>query len=59
MKVSSIKSGLSALFLSVLLAGCSSNPVVEEQPTSTISKTHQCRLARLIPQRLMMWPLRL
>ena len=35
MKVSFIKSGLSALFLTVLLAGCSSNPVVEEQPTST------------------------
>ncbi|MDG1818753.1 MAG: OmpA family protein [Porticoccaceae bacterium] len=35
MKVSSIKSGLSALFFVVLLAGCSSNPVVEEQPTST------------------------
>jgi peptidoglycan-associated lipoprotein len=35
MKVSSIKSGLSALFFAALLAGCSSNPVVEEQPTST------------------------
>ena len=35
MKVSSIKSGLSALLLAALLAGCSSNPAVEEQPTST------------------------
>ena len=35
MKVSSIKTGLSALLLAALLAGCSSNPAVEEQPTST------------------------
>ncbi len=35
MKVSFIKSGLSALFLAALLAGCSSNPVVDEQPAST------------------------
>ena len=35
MNLSSIKTGLSALFLAALLAGCSSNPAVEEQPTST------------------------
>ena len=35
MKVSYIKTGLSALLLAALLAGCSSNPAVEEQPTST------------------------
>jgi peptidoglycan-associated lipoprotein len=35
MKVTSIKSGLSALLFAALLAGCSSNPVVDEEPTST------------------------
>ena len=35
MNLSSIKTGLSAPFLAALLAGCSSNPAVEEQPTST------------------------
>ena len=35
MNLSSIKTGLSALFLAALLAGCSSNPAVEEQPAST------------------------
>ena len=35
MKISFIKSGLSALLLAALLTGCSSNPAVEEQQTST------------------------
>ena len=35
MKTSFIKSGLSTLLLAALLTGCSSNPVVEEQQTST------------------------
>jgi peptidoglycan-associated lipoprotein len=35
MNTSFIKPGLSALLLAALLTGCSSNPVVEEQQTST------------------------
>ena len=39
MKVSFIKSGLSALLLAALLTGCSSNPVEEQQTSTDIEDT--------------------
>jgi peptidoglycan-associated lipoprotein len=39
MKVSFIKSGLSALFLAVLLTGCSTNPAEDQQTSTDIEDT--------------------